>query len=67
MRWQIQSAIQLLHLSPYFRSIYDVCKQATDVVDILEERIEKKVVQNTLPEDVSSEFESLKDIDSVIY
>lgn len=44
-----------------------MCKQATDVVDILEERIEKKVVQNTLPEDVSSEFESLKDINSVIY
>lgn len=67
-RWAVAQQLLVLLVPEYSpRSIYDVCKQATDVVDILEERIEKKVVQNTLPEDVSSEFESLKDIDSVIY
>ena len=44
-----------------------MCKQAIDVVDILEERIETKTYERTLPKDVSDSFVKMKEIESVIY
>ena len=44
-----------------------MCKQATDVVDILEERIETKTIERTLPKDISDYFVKMKEIESVIY
>lgn len=67
-RWAVAQQLLVLLVPEYSpRSIYDVCKQATEVVDVLEERVEKKGSQKSLPKNVSLEFDSLKDIDSVIY
>lgn len=67
-RWAVAQQLLVLLVPEYSpRSIYDVCKQATEVVDILEERIKKKVVKNTLPAELSSEFKSLKDVEQFIY
>lgn len=67
-RWAVAQQLLVLLVPEYSpRSIYDVCKQATDVVDILEERIETKTYERTLPRDVSDSFLSLKEIESVIY
>ena len=50
------------------RSIYDVCKQATDVVDILERNKVSEVRQNkTLPDEVNGVYSSMKDIEHFIY
>lgn len=50
------------------RSIYDVCKQATDVVDILERNKASEDRQNkTLPDEVNGVYSSMKDIEHFIY
>lgn len=50
------------------RSIYDVCKQATDVVDILERNKASEVRQNkTLPDEIHGVYSSMKDIEHFIY
>lgn len=67
-RWAVAQQLLVLLVPEYSpRSIYDVCKQATDVVDILEERIETKTCNNALPEEISSVFSSVKDIEHFIY
>ena len=67
-RWAVAQQLLVLLVPEYSpRSIYDVCKQATDVVDILEERIEIKTCSNALPEEISSVFSSVKDIEHFIY
>lgn len=67
-RWAVAQQLLVLLVPEYSpRSIYDVCKQATDVVDILEERIETKTYDRTLPKNVSDSFTNLEEIESVIY
>lgn len=67
-RWAVAQQLLVLLVPEYSpRSIHDVCKQATDVVDILERRIETKTIERTLPSEVTNAFGKLKDLDSVIY
>ena len=68
-RYAVTQQLLVLLVPEYSpRSIYDVCKQATDVVDILEQRKdmkEKKTQQ--LPKQVTGVPNSTKDIEHFIY
>lgn len=50
------------------RSIYDVCKQATDVVDILERnKVSEDRNNKILPDNVNDVYNSMRDIEHFIY
>ncbi len=68
-RYAVSQQLLVLLVPEYSpRGIYDVCKQATDVVDRLErnKQVEDKKPQ-TLPISVSDVFESMNDIQDSIY
>lgn len=68
-RYAVTQQLLVLLVPEYSpRNILDVCKQATDVVDTLEQRKELKEKKvEPLPKEVTEVFESMKDIEHFIY
>ena len=68
-RYAVTQKLPVLLVPEYSpRSIYDVCKQATDVVDILEQRKEMKEKKTQqLSKQVTGVLNSTKDIEHFIY
>lgn len=68
-RYAVEQQLLIMLVPKYSpRNIYDVCKQATDVVDILEQRKElKEKKTEPLTKEVTCVFDSMKDIGHFIY
>lgn len=66
-RYAVEQQLLIMLVPKYSpRSIYDVCQQAANVVDQLEYNLQPSPIERTLPPEVSSVFEEMKNIDQHI-
>ena len=67
-RYAIEQQLLIMLVPKYSpRSIYDICKQAAEVVDQLEYNLGTTHKERTLPKEVSDVYNSLEDVKQFIY